>query len=457
MSAATFLRRASGAVLRAALVAPTCARATSGLSGTPSSFAATPIVSPSRGFGAEAGLSQKTIGIVKATAPVMAEHGYAITKAMYGRMLTNNPSVSELFNKTHQVEMGGEKAFQPNALACSVHAYAAHIDDLGALTEAVERIAQKHVSLMVTEEQYGIVGENLLWAVKEVLGDAATPDIMDAWAEAYGFLANIFIAREKQLYTEFASSPNGWSGWKEMKVTKKAIENYGLMSVDLKPADGSGVPSFMPGQYIGVRAEVPGHGIVQRNYSLSIAPGGDNLRITVKRERPADKDAPFGVMSYYIHDRLFEGDSILVSQPAGDFFYRMDSSKRPLVLMAGGIGMTPILSILEYAVQSKLDRHITVFAAIRSNKMEPYSEQLQRISASNLNINVNLVYDEPPKPWNTQGPLSINHLKQALVTKDCDYYFCGPPGFMKNMATSLRDWGVPSDQLKYEYFGPHEG
>jgi nitric oxide dioxygenase len=102
-----------------------------------------------RGFAAAAGLSQETIDICKSTAPVLAEHGYSITKTMYSKMLADHPDVSELFNKTHQQEINGQKAFQPQALASAVHAYASHMDDLGALTTAVERIAHKHVSVMV--------------------------------------------------------------------------------------------------------------------------------------------------------------------------------------------------------------------------------------------------------------------------------------------------------------------
>jgi len=409
-----------------------------------------------RGFAAAAGLSQETIDICKSTAPVLAEHGYSITKTMYSKMLADHPDVSELFNKTHQQEINGQKAFQPQALASAVHAYASHMDDLGALTTAVERIAHKHVSVMVTPEQYDIVGANLLWAIKEVLGDAATPQVISAWGEAYGFLANVFINREKQLYDEFAASPNGWRGWKEFEVVRKEIEVYSIMSVYLRPKDGKGVPSYLPGQYIGLRANVPGEGIVVRNYSLSSAPASDVFRITVKRDRPKGKMAPYGVMSYYIHDRLDIGDTIEVSQPAGDFWFQEDGSSKPLVLIAGGIGITPVISILEHIVQNKIPRHVTVFASVRSSKLEPYSEALKEIAVSNLNVDLNLVYDDPPQAWNTKGPLTIDHVKTGLTTKDSEYYFCGPSGFMSGLASGLKEWGVPQEQLHYEYFGPYE-
>ena len=146
-------------------------------------------------------LSPAHTEIVKSTAPVLAEHGIAITSHFYKRLLENHPELRNIFNTAHQ-----SSGAQPAALAHAVWAYAANIDNLGALTSAVSRISNKHASLGVVPEQYPIVGETLLASIKEVLGDAVDQRVLDAWKAAYSQLADIFIGFEKDLYTKAATS-----------------------------------------------------------------------------------------------------------------------------------------------------------------------------------------------------------------------------------------------------------
>src|SRR5918993_246981 len=154
-------------------------------------------------------ISAQTIDIVKSTAPVLNEHGEILTRHFYKRMFSHNPEVAPFFNPAHQAV-----GLQQKALAGAICAYAAHIDNLEFLGGAVELIAQKHASLQIKPEHYPIVGENLLASIREVLGAAATDDIINAWAEAYGFLAEILIGRERQIYRENAKKPGGWEGLK---------------------------------------------------------------------------------------------------------------------------------------------------------------------------------------------------------------------------------------------------
>ncbi|MCA9029018.1 MAG: NO-inducible flavohemoprotein, partial [Planctomycetaceae bacterium] len=152
-------------------------------------------------------LSESTIQIVKSTAPAVAQHAEAITRRFYSLMFAGNPEVKAFFNQAHQHSGGQQKA-----LAGAICAYAANIDNLGALGPAVELIAQKHCSLGIQREQYPIVGKHLLVAIRDVLGDAATDDVIAAWAEAYGFLAEVCIGRESEIYEEQASAAGGWNG-----------------------------------------------------------------------------------------------------------------------------------------------------------------------------------------------------------------------------------------------------
>ena len=141
-------------------------------------------------------LSQNTIEIVKSTVPVLKEHGLEITKTFYKTMFTNNPEVKEMFNMDKQ-----ESGEQPKALAMTILAAAQNIDNLEVLLPAVKKIGNIHVNSNVKPEHYPIVGKNLL-LIKEVLGDAATEDVLNAWAEAYEVIAKVFIDVEKDMYID---------------------------------------------------------------------------------------------------------------------------------------------------------------------------------------------------------------------------------------------------------------
>lgn len=143
-------------------------------------------------------LSQQTIDTVKATAPVLQQHGGAITSRMYEVLFEKYPETKSLFKSAPED--------QPRILAGAVAAYANNIDNLGALGGAVERMAAAHVRTDVKAEHYPMVGDSILTALQDVLGDAATPEILDAWKEAYFFLADLLTAREKELYAQKESA-----------------------------------------------------------------------------------------------------------------------------------------------------------------------------------------------------------------------------------------------------------
>ena len=139
-------------------------------------------------------LSPQTIATVKATAPVLVRHGLAITKRMYERLFAD-PEIEALFDAAAQ-----ESGEQPERLAAAIVAFAQNVDNLPALAGAVERMAARHVETKVKPEHYPAVAEALLPAIRDVLGEAATDEVLSAWGEAYWFLADILIKREAQLY-----------------------------------------------------------------------------------------------------------------------------------------------------------------------------------------------------------------------------------------------------------------
>ncbi|EQC32696.1 hypothetical protein SDRG_09670 [Saprolegnia diclina VS20] len=392
-------------------------------------------------------LSPSTISIIKATSPVVAEHGYTITSTMYGTMLTSDPAISALFNPSHQKVLPGEtRARQPSALAAAVGAYAANIDNLGVLTSAVERMAQKHVSLYILPEHYGVVGTHLLAAIKTVLGDAATPEILKAWGEGYWFLADILIERERKLREEKAAALGGWEGWRDFVVAKKVTESDEITSLYLRPKDGGPVVGFEAGQYVGLRFDTPEF-TTQRNYSLSNAPNANEYRITVKRQAPLSNDGPVGQVSTYLHDALSEGSVVKVGVPCGDFFLTVDHNK-PIVLLSGGVGVTPLASMVDdLLLNQKCANSITMLSAARSPSVEALHDTFVARAATHANFKFHALYN---------APVDAAALEAIVPNKDAHYFFCGPPGFMHSIQTILRGWKVPEDHMHFEYFGPHK-
>jgi hemoglobin-like flavoprotein len=213
-------------------------------------------------------LQPRTISTVKATAPVLREHGLELTQRMYA-LLFQDEQIKSLFNQSHHRGVGT----QPRSLAGAVHAYAANIDRLEELGPVVERIAQKHVALNILPEHYPAVGRALIGALGDVLGQAATEEVVAAWTEAYQFLAQLLMGREQALYDQRAAAPGGWLGWREFVVDRVVPESEVITSFYLVPRDGGPIMGFRPGQYLTFQLDIPGHGQVVRNYSVSCVSG----------------------------------------------------------------------------------------------------------------------------------------------------------------------------------------
>ncbi|MFD1447862.1 NO-inducible flavohemoprotein [Oceanobacillus profundus] len=398
------------------------------------------------------GLDQKTRDIIKATVPVLEEHGTAITKRFYQMMFENHPELKNIFNQTNQ-----RKGDQPKALANTVYAAAVHIDNLEAILPVVKQIAQKHRSLNIKPEHYPIVGENLLLAIKDVLGDAATDEIIDAWAKAYGVIADVFISVEAEMYTEVKATTGGWIDYRNFKVIKKEVESDVITSFYLQPEDGEAFPSYQPGQYITVKAVIDGENYNHlRQYSLSCAPGEEFYRISVKRE-DAFEDQPKGVVSSFLHEHINEGDMLAISAPAGDFFLNAEDT-RPLVLMSGGVGLTPMISMLETAIKEQPEREVIYIHAAKSSKFHAMKERVKEIAGQNNHVKSYTVYDSPSEgdSFDKAGRIDYDWLSSILPTNDAAFYFCGPKGFMRAMYQHLKAYQVNDTDIHFEIFGPSE-
>lgn len=401
-------------------------------------------------------LTDQTIRIVKETAPAVAAHAEAITRRFYALMFAGNPEVKAYFNQAHQ-HSGG----QQRALAGAICAYAANIDNLGALGPAVELIAQKHCSLGIQPEHYPIVGKYLLMAIVDVLGDAATEEVLAAWGEAYGFLAKIFIDREQAIYNEQAAQPGGWNGYRQFRVDRKVVESDVVTSLYLKPADGGPIAAFKPGQYVTVRVDHPTTPTSPRNYSLSDRPGRDYYRISVKREAGPTADVPGGLISNYLHDDVQVGDMLEVGPPCGEFTLDAEQAgARPVVLLSGGIGITPLLSMLHSLAADQVETPVYFLHASRNSRIHSHAEEVRRVAAERGNVVTHFVYDQPLSDdvaegrCDGDGVFDAERLASLLPTTDAAFYFCGPKGFMAAVVRDLTKWGVDEADLHYEFFGP---
>lgn len=385
-------------------------------------------------------LQDATVRIVKATAGILRERALDITRRFYAILFESYPEVRSMFNQSHQRD-----GSQPRALANSLIAYAEHIDNLEALTPLVEQVAQKHVSLHVKPEQYEAVGSCLLRAMREVLGQAATDEVIDAWAEAYQFLADILINAESAIYRANERTEGGWRGPRQFYVAHKERVTDSITSFYLAPVDEEPIMDFTPGQFITVQVTVGGR-LLQRNYSLSDAPGRSYYRISVKRERD-------GEVSRYLHDHVDIGASLSLLPPSGEF--RLRQNTRPLLLISGGVGVTPMISMLNHTIGS--GRRIVFVHAARTPAEHAFRGWIEHLQARDPHLVARFVTSRP-EPGNEcadAGRIDKDFLA-AYVPADAnvEVYIVGPVGFMRDTYQAFRALGVPQEQLHYEFFGP---
>lgn len=403
-------------------------------------------------------LTTEQTALVKATVPALEAHGETITRTFYASMFAAHPELLNIFNPANQ-----KTGRQARSLAASVLAYAAHIDHPERLGGMVGRIAHKHVSLEVLPEHYPIVGEHLLRAIAQVLGDAATPEILDAWAAAYGQLAEIMIGVEGGMYAQVAGQPGGWRGFKPFRVVRKVQESAVIASLVLEPVDGQPLPDFRPGQYLSLKVRVPGQERDQiRQYSLSDAPNGRSYRIAVKRELAPQTDpfAPGGLISNHLHDDVQEGDELLVHTPAGDFF--LQDSDRPVVLLSGGVGITPTLSMLSSLIAAGSARPVLFVHATLGASAHAFREHVNEVVRSHEGVRKLVYYtevgaeDRAGEHHDEAGLIRLETLRPHLPPGDAEYYYCGPEGFTRAVENILDRLNVPAERRFTETFGPSQ-
>lgn len=399
-------------------------------------------------------LSRTTIDVIKSTVPVLETEGVHITKYFYKTMFEAHPELLHIFNHANQ-----KQGRQQTALANAVYMAARHIDQLEEILPMVKQIAHKHRSLGIRPEHYPIVGEYLLKAIRDVLGEAATPEILGAWEEAYGVIADAFIGVEQEMYREAQQQPGGWKDFKPFVVQQKQPESSVVTSFYLVPQDGDELADFEPGQYISVRVHVPGDEFEQiRQYSLSDAPGKPYYRISVRRDEGTEERPP-GKVSVYLHEQIQEGDVLWISAPAGDFQLQRQQ-ERPIVLLSGGVGLTPTMSMLHALIEDEPKQPVWFIHFTRNGEMHALREAVDRLAAKEPLLSVYYGYTAPSEQdrlqpvFHQEGYITLEWLKQIIPDRDAEFYFCGPLDFMRAVNHVLEEWGVPIERRHYEFFGP---
>ena len=258
-------------------------------------------------------------------------------------------------------------------------------------------------------------------------------------------------------------SQAAWSGFRKFRVEGKVLEAESCCSFYLAPHDGRPLPAFLPGQYLTFRLQIPEQPReMTRCYSLSDSPDHpDYYRVTIKRIPPPPKstDVPPGLVSSHFHDRLQVGDIVDVKAPSGRFHLDVNS-RTPVVLIGGGIGVTPALSMLNYLIAAPGKREVWFFYGVRNGREHVLKDYLREIAEQNPQVHLVLCYsdplpgEEPEKDYTFSERVSVDLFKRVLEVNNFDFYICGPPPMMESLVKDLSEWGVPEERINFEAFGP---
>jgi len=397
------------------------------------------------------GLSRMTISTLKACAPLLENHKKALGQTFYNRLFRENPELRNQFNMSNQ-----RTNTQGSSLANAVIAYCGNCDQLETLGPTIAKIANRHVSLEVTPDQYNVVGGTLLASLEDVLGkEVFNAEVKEAVAEGYFFLADIFKEEEARMIAERISAQGGWHGWRRFQLSKKEPESSLHTSFYFAPEDGDQTVRFAGGQYTSIRLQMEDvDHLVVRSYTLT---GGtkDGYRITVKREDG-------GLVSQFLHDQMQLGDSLELSAPAGEF--TLQKGPQPRVFIGGGTGITPLMSMLREAAQEPSTPAFLLYRA-HHPLVHPLQDELNHLLNSNQHITCAVNYTSegesqlpssssnrvtllpPSTPWTADaiGP---------LLPTGCQAYLCGPSSFTAATMEMLQQVGMKQDNIFYECFGP---
>ncbi|MEU7337093.1 globin domain-containing protein [Streptomyces sp. NPDC007074] len=387
-------------------------------------------------------LSEQSTATVRATLPAVGAAIGEIADRFYEGLFAAHPELlRDLFNRGNQAS-----GTQRRALAGSIAAFAAHLVERPDERPDVmlSRIAHKHASLGIAPEQYAVVHEHLFAAIAEVLGDAVTPEVAAAWDEVYWLMANALIALEKRLRAQHSDDARGWRTW---RVVGRDEETADVATFRMRPADGGPLPDFRAGQYVSVRVTLADGARQIRQYSLVGAPGAPDRRIGVKRVREAG--SPDGEVSNHLHAHVAAGDTLEVSAPYGDLV--LDGTDAPVLLASAGIGVTPMIAMLEQLALSGHRAPVTIVHADRSPADHALRTDHEAYAGKLSDAAAHFWYERDADGAGLPGRADLSAIPVAPGTRA---YLCGPLPFMRAVRAQLLGKGVAAADIHYEVFGP---
>ena len=287
-------------------------------------------------------------------------------------------------------------------------------------------------------------------SLRRVLGSR---DLGDAWR----------IYLEKMLEQAGPTpGPGGWKGYRTFIVARKVRESETITSFYLVPEDGSPLPPFKPGHFLTFRLDIPGQSKpITRTYTISDRPNDDYYRVSIKRENsPAHRpDVPPGLSSNYFHDHVQPGARLCVKSPRGDFW--LDPGEdASVVLVSAGVGLTPMISMLNGIVAAGSERPVWFIHGTRNSREHAMGEHVRSLATEHDNVHLHVRYSRPG-PGDVEGNnhdgtghVTVDILKALLPPAAYDFYLCGPTPFMRSLYNGLLDWGIAEARIHYEFFGP---
>ena len=285
-----------------------------------------------------------------------------------------------------------------------------------------------------------------------------------AAAELESFKRRAGILLEEAKF-ERDRTESSWNGKRKFRIDRRVVENEAgdICSFYLVPHDGRPLPSFHPGQFLTFELPIPDEPQpVVRCYSLSDSPLEDYYRVSIKRQGPppkAPEGTPAGRSSNYFHNQLKEGDIVEAMAPAGGF-YLDEESERGVVLIGGGVGLTPVVSMLNTLIARGSNRDIWFFYGIRNREEHAMADHLREMDRAHANVHVVICYSLPDDTcqegvdYNRAGYVSVELFKSLLESSNYEFYICGPPPMMDMVIRDLEEWGVPEEHINFEAFGP---
>ena len=253
-----------------------------------------------------------------------------------------------------------------------------------------------------------------------------------------------------------------WAGLRPFIVRRKVQEARGVFSFCLSPVDGAPLPPYSPGQYLTFSLHFPGKDKpTVRCYSLSDAPRTDQYRITIKQVLPPRDlpDGAVGLVSSYFAERVKEGDVLSIKAPGGHFTL-FPQETTPVVLIGAGIGLTPVLSMLNSIVESKVPRETWFCYGVRNRTEHAMKEHLEKVAARARHVHLHVCYSDPAetdargRDYHHRERVSVDLLRRILPSNRFVFYLCGPPPMMEALVKGLLEWGVPKENVRFEAFGP---